>query len=275
MEAVMEEELVSEIRRLEEMDNTKKHRETWKAINSISGRKKEKTSMLEGNNKEERVNNWFKHFEGLLGQEPHINNHQEEIHTALRGIEFKTGPFSTEELHKARSRITLGKASGPDNIPPEVIKLCSIDQILLDFANNLLLTGEKPEQWSLSNIIPIPKKGDLSKGGNYRGISLNAIAAKLVNRMLLNRIQPALDKHLRPNQNGFRPGRSTTSQILALRRLIEGVKSHNLPAVILFLDFRKEFDNIHRTRLFSILKAYGLPDELIRAIKCLYKKNPS
>ena len=62
----------------------------------------------------------------------------------------------------------------------------------------------------------MPKKGDLSKSGNYRGISLNAIVTKLINRMILNRIQPVLDPYLRPNQNGFRPGRSTTSQILAL-----------------------------------------------------------
>ena len=176
-----------------------------------------------------------------------------------------------DELQKAKARITLGKASGPDNIPPEVIKLCDIDQILLDFANDLLINKQKPSQWSISDIIPVPKKGDLSKGGNYRGISLNAITSKLINRMILNRIQPILDPHLRPNQNGFRPGRSTTSQILALRRLIEGVKANNLPAVLLFLDFRKAFDSIHREKMFAILKAYNIPDELVSAIKLLYQ----
>jgi len=42
-DAVIEEELTSEIHRLEELDNTKKHREARKAINSITGRKKGKT----------------------------------------------------------------------------------------------------------------------------------------------------------------------------------------------------------------------------------------
>jgi len=90
----------------------------------------------------------------------------------------------------------------------------------------------------------------------------------LVNRMLLNRLQHVLDPHLKPNQNRFRPGRSTTSQILAL---IEGVKSNNLSVVLLFLDFRKAFDSIHRDKMFSILKAYGLPDEMIQSIKLLYQ----
>ena len=52
---------------------------------------------------------------------------------------------------------------------------------------------------------------------DYRGIMLTTIAAKMTNKMILNRIQPEIDKHLRPNQNGFRPGRSTTVHILALR----------------------------------------------------------
>ena len=47
------------------------------------------------------------------------------------------------------------------------------------------------------NIIPIPKTGDLSKGNNYRGISLSSLVAKTYNRMILNRIRPAIEPHLR------------------------------------------------------------------------------
>ena len=81
-----------------------------------------------------------------------------------------------------------------------------------------------------------------------------SIMAKLVNKMILNRIQEKLDPHLRPNQNGFRPKRSTTSHILALRRLIEGVKSHNRKAIILYVDFRKAFDSINRGKCLKSLR---------------------
>ena len=116
------------------------------------------------------------------------------------------------------------------DIPPEVLKRCNLDDEILGFCNRALLEGRKPEQWSIMNIIPIPKTGDLSKGNNYRGISLSSLVAKTYNRMILNRIRPAIEPHLRINQNGFRPGRTTTSQILALRRLIEGIKDKNLSA---------------------------------------------
>ena len=89
--------------------------------------------------------------------------------------------------------------------------------------------------------------------------------------MILNRILPKIDSHLRPNQNGFRPGRSTTTHILALRRLIEGVKSRNKKAIILYVDFRKAFDSIYREKMFNILKAYDIPLKLLEAIKTTYK----
>ena len=167
--------------------------------------------------------------------------------------------------------MSLGKAAGPDGIPTEVLKLCDFDDIILSFANGLF-QGEKPDQWSIGNLIPIPNSGDRSEYGNYRGIMLTVVAAKLTNKMILNRIQPEIDKHLRPNQNGFRPGRTTTAHILALRRLIEGLKSNNLKAIITFVDFRKAFESIHRGKMMKILRAYfHIPEDLVTAVSKLYE----
>ena len=120
------------------------------------------------------------------------------------------------------------------------------------------------------NIIPVPKSGDLSNTNNYRGISLTCILAKLYNRMILNRIRSVIDPKLRMNQNGFRPERTTVAQILTLRRIIEEVKANNLPAIITFIDFKKAFDSIHREKMMRILKAYGIPPNLLRAIEQMY-----
>ena len=79
-----------------------------------------------------------------------------------------------------------------------------------------------------------------------------------------------IDPRLRRNQNGFRSNRTTVAQILALRRIIEGVKAHNLSAVITFIDFKKAFDTIHRGKMLRILKAYGLPPNILRAIEAMY-----
>ena len=88
--------------------------------------------------------------------------------------------------------------------------------------------------------------------------------------MLLDRLRPHFDPKLRNHQNGFRKGRSTVAQILTLRELVEGITSKNLPAIITFVDFRKAFDSIHRGKLMKILKAYGVPVEIVDAVNMMY-----
>lgn len=63
-----------------------------------------------------------------------------------------------------------------------------------------LQDGNKSELWSKSITIPLPKKGDLSVTQNYRGIVLTPIAAKIYNRMLLNRIRPHMDPPYKPKR---------------------------------------------------------------------------
>ena len=62
------------------------------------------------------------------------------------------------------------KQSGPRYIPPEIIKRCFFDDIILNFANNLINNNLKPSQWSEIDIIMLPKTGELSDTGNYRWI---------------------------------------------------------------------------------------------------------
>lgn len=270
-DTITEEELDKMIREVEAADEKSKHKESWNVINEITGRKTTKQSIIKAKDKKDRINKWYTHFKDLLGKEPVVEGGMEtEITPVLQGMQISDEPFTAKEYATVKKSIKEGKACGPDGIPPEVFKHVDLDNIMLGFANKLL-DGEKPEQWSNSELKPLPKSGDLSTTDNYRGISLSVIAAKLVNKMLLNRIRSKIDKHLRPNQNGFRPGRSTTAHILTLRRLIEGVRSHNLKAVLVFIDFKKAFDSIHRERMLQILRAYDIPEKLVNAIGLMYQ----
>ena len=58
---------------------------------------------------------------------------------------------------------------------------------------------------------------------------------------------------------------------MTIRGIPEDVPAKNLQATLLFLDFTKAFDSIHRGQLKQILLAYGLPKETIAAITILYR----
>ena len=107
------------------------------------------------------------------------------------------------------------------------------------------------EHFVNSQIIPLPKKGDLVT--HYRGISLMSIAAKIYNKMILNRLVPFIDPLLLKNQNGFRRGRSTLSQILSLRRFIKECELSNHDLALVFGDFYKAFDSINRGKIIIII----------------------
>ena len=62
-----------------------------------------------------------------------------------------------------------------------------------------------------------------------------------------------------------------SSQILTIRRILKGVRAKNRQATILFVDFAKAFDSIHRGKMEQILLAYGVPKETVAAITILYR----
>ena len=77
------------------------------------------------------------------------------------------------------------------------------------------------------NALPSLKKGDLILAKNYQGITSTSIVAKIYNALFYNCIEPKIENIHRKNQNDFRRNRSTTSQILTICRILEGIRAKN------------------------------------------------
>ena len=239
----------------------------WELIRKLSGKKSSPIFIRDEN----RLEAWKSHFEKLLNVDNSNTAPTNPIQQVFKpNLEIRVGHFCMAELNSALKQMKNEKAPGLDCLPVEVWKLPRIKKSLLQFCN-LTYSGNRPDEWGISGIVPVPKKGNLTIKDNYRGISLTQSAAKIYNRLLLNRIRPEVDKVLRSNQNGFRELRSTASMILALRRIIEEVRNHQKEAVIVFIDFKKAFDSVNRSRMFDILLAYGIPEETVNAIKIMYE----
>ena len=187
-------------------------------------------------------------------------------------LPIDTGQFTIKELDKWLSKLTKSKAPGLDNIPAMIWKHSILKNELLTFCNEAL-NGLLPSVFSKSSMFPTPKKGDLNLPLNYIGITLTAISAKIYNSLLLNRISEHIEPILRRNQNGFKKGRSTLPQILALRRIIEEIHTSSRNATLVSIDFSKAFDSVSRKTMLHILSMYGIPKKIIAAIKRIYE-NP-
>ena len=241
----------------------------WQTINEVSRRKNTAKAKLKAANQQERIKLWKQHFENLLGNPPKIT-HEQITRIISKQLDIKLGPLTQEELDSVLRKFKNRKAAGLDEIPPEVWKTRQFDDILLRHCNAVY--NQNPiDRWMKGCILPFPKKGDPGLAKNYRGITLTSIAAKIYNALLRNRIEPKIDNILRKKQNSFRRNRSTTSQILTIRRILEGVRAKNLQATLIFVDFTKAFDSIHRGKMEQILLAYSIPKETVAAITILYR----
>ena len=78
-----------------------------------------------------------------------------------------------------------------------------------------------PEEWVKGILVTLPKKGDLTKCSNRRGITLLSTPSKVLGNILIRRIKEAVDKKIRKEQAGFRAGKRTFAQIFILRNIIE------------------------------------------------------
>ena len=231
----------------------------WQTINEVSRRKSTAKAKLKATNQQEKIKLWKQHFENLLGNPPKVT-HEPITRIISKQLDIKLGLFTQEELNSVLRKIKNRKAAGLDEIPPEVWKTRQFDDILLRHCNAVY--NQNPiDRWMKGCIFPFPKKGDLGLAKNYWGITLTSIAAKIYHALIRNCIKPKINNILRKNQNGFQRNTSTTSQILTIRRILEGMQAKNLQATLLFVDFTKAFDSIHRGKMEQILLAYSLPKE--------------
>ena len=259
----------NQIDKIRDSVEDRQSRIAWQTIKEVSRRKRTVKAKLKAANQQERIKLWKQHFENLLENPPKVT-HEPMTRTISKQLDIKLGLFTQEEVDSVLRKIKSRKTAGLDEITPEVSKPRQFDDILLRHCIPVY-NQNTIDRWMKGCILPFPKKGDLGLAKNYRGITLTPIAAKIYNGLLLNWIEPKIDNILRKNQNGFRRNRSTTSQILTIRRILEGVRAKNLQATLLFVDFTKAFDSIHRGKMEQIRLAYGLPKETVAAIRIRYR----
>jgi hypothetical protein len=152
------------------------------------------------------------------------------------------------------------RALGPDGYTGQFYKSCwNIIKADLMAAIMTLFQGDNRKLWLLNSayLTLIPKKDDTISAKDFRPISLIHSFAKLITKILANRLAPLLDSLVAANQSAFIQGRCIHDNFILVQQPIKLFHKLKVPSLFLKLDISKAFDSISWPFLFEVLSHVG------------------
>ena len=183
-------------------------------------------------------------------------------------------PLTWDEFCVALTKMSKGKAVGPDELPIEaVINLSeSCQKALLAAMNDSYLRGDVPLIWRRGCIIPILKPDKpATEVGSYRPVTLTSQISKLMERMIARRIIYEIQPKLHTAQYGFRSGLSTVDALMeVIDELVRAYDNYDAyrsdsnqtrytfdRAIAVLIDFTSAFDTIGHHAVLEQLEKLG------------------
>jgi exonuclease III len=132
-----------------------------------------------------------------------------------------------------------------------------------------------PDDWTDSIVVSIPKKGDLSETGNYRGISLMCTALKILCNWVSGRINQSAERHNRfsPCQAGFRQLEECVTHAACFVEILQRRRLMGLPTFALFVDLKKAYDMVPHAAMFAKLRRFGIRGKCYKFLVELYRRS--
>lgn len=178
--------------------------------------------------------------------------------------------FAVDDVKKQLKELKVGKATGPDGIPPSILVQAAeeLAEPLARLFKMSLDTGCVPEDWKMAYVTPIFKKGSRAEASNYRPVSLTSIVCKVMERLVRTRMMEHLTKNdlISKYQHGFVPGRSCMTQLLDVLDTWTDILDDNGGVDVIYMDFQKAFDKVPHRRLIEKLSAHGIRGKVLNWI---------
>jgi len=187
--------------------------------------------------------------------------------------------FTADELRLAARRLFLGKAPGPSGVPNEILRALvnTQSQAKLETMNDCLGAAlTYPPRWKRARLVLIKKSADKPPDApsSYRPICILDVTGKLLERLLLQRLEKHLDEHggrrRAPNQFGFRQGISTETAVNCVLNL--AAQAATTPrkkslCVLVTLDVKNAFNSLRWPVKDKALRHVQTPEYLVDMLR--------
>ncbi|KAJ9516050.1 hypothetical protein QJQ45_024448, partial [Haematococcus lacustris] len=197
------------------------------------------------------------------------------LHTCQNVHWLHTAIMDKAGFQECISKLSGGKAPGPDGIENEIIKMLPWE--MRDTIHQLFIvmwaTGCTPTAWKASDTCLLYKdKGQETDLNAYRPVGL----ANTIYKLWTSLITRALCEYAEANgmlsncQAGFRSHRDTTQQLQMLVMALEDAKLAKVDIYALLVDFTSAFNTTCQDKLLWIMHDLGFPTDATDAVRDLY-----
>jgi hypothetical protein len=235
-------------------------REIWQHFNCLVDRVNYRSNSLKSVDPN-KLNNFFAN----LGKSSIVNLDNPPF-SHLKFVKSVSNSFYLTEVTEIElcnvvNSLKSKSSSGFDGLSVKNLKLIFpfISKALLMIINKSFTSGLFPDIFKIARVIPIYKGGDFTQMLNYRPISILSSFAKILERLMFNKMSSFIVKyHLLSNsQFGFRKGHNTELAIIHALNYITKALDNGIPTAALFVDVSKAFDAISHHILLDKLNLLG------------------
>jgi hypothetical protein len=208
---------------------------------------------------------------------------QQHIRAQSQGCSYQCDdwPFSQCEVNDVIYYQNPNRAPGEDGITADIIaKTHGINrEFLCQLYNKCLSLHYFPKIWKkgIIKIIPKPNKPDYREPDAYRPITLISVLAKVLEKLLTNRITHYLHQNSRisEKQFGFTKQKSTEDAIHSLIKFVKSAYERKGFALIISLDINGAFNSAWWPKIINQLRVKGCPSNLFSIIKSYFSGRES
>ena len=153
-------------------------------------------------------------------------------------------PFTAEEVWRTIEQLPPDKAPGPDGFTGRFYRSCwSIikDDIIAAISAIWSRKFVNFEVLNTAFITLLPKVDSAERPKDFRSISLVHSFAKLVTKLLANRLASRLQQLVSPNQSAFIKGRFIQDNFMLVQQTARFLHQQKQPRILLKLDISKAF----------------------------------